>query len=112
MKWHLTAISDRILGITAFIATVALIWGAASLITTQYKIRQVFVEIEAAKRIDRELQDDASQLNIDLARASLPATVNSKALKRGFSIAELDRTVLIEVPRKSLAHEQLEVFKK
>ncbi len=110
MSWHLTAISDRILSLAAFVATVALISGAAAMITTQYKIRQVFAEVETEKRIDRELQDDASQLNIDLARAGLPAAVSAKAGKMGFSTAEWDRTVMVEVPKERLDQDQMEVF--
>ena len=109
---RLSAIADRILGMTAFLATVLLVLGAARLITTQYQIRQVFIEIEAEKRIDSELQDDASQLSIELARAALPASVNAKALKKGFSTAELERTVMIEVPKERLEHEQMEFFRK
>lgn len=112
MSWHLTAISDRVLSLSAFAATVALVWGAASMITTQYQIRQVFIEIETERRIERELQDDASQLNIDLARAGLPVAVSAKAGKNGFSTAELERTVMIEVPKQRLEHDQMEVFVK
>ena len=110
MSWHITAISDRILSLAALAATVALVWGAAAMITTQYKIRQVFVEVETEKRIDRELQDDASKLNIDLARAGLPAAVNARAGASGFSNADLDRTVMIGVPKQRLDRDQMEVF--
>ena len=67
--------SERFLFVMALISAVVLLLSGAALVTTQYRVRLLFVEIERANDVARRLSDDSSQLALDLSKAALPAAV-------------------------------------
>ena len=112
MRPHLLAfLSERFLFAAAFVSAVVLIVSAGALVTTQYRVRLLFVEIERANDAGRRLADDSSQLALDLAKAALPAAVSKRAGDMGFIAADASNTVLFEVEPQVLLKEHMEVRK-
>lgn len=107
----LAVFSDRCLFAAAFISAIVLIVSAGALVTTQYRVRLLFVEIERANNDGRRLADDSSQLALDLSKAALPAAVSKRAGDMGFIAADVNNTVLFEVEPQVLFKEHLEVRK-
>lgn len=107
----LAVFSDRCLFAAAFISAIVLIVSAGALVTTQYRVRLLFVEIERANNDGRRLADDSSQLALDLSKAALPAAVSKRAGEMGFIAADVTNTVLFEVEPQVLFKEHLEVRK-
>ena len=58
----LAFVSERFLFIAALLSAIVLILSAGALVTTQYRVRLLFVEIERANDVARKLADDSSQL--------------------------------------------------
>ena len=107
----LAFLSDRFLFAAAFISAIVLIVSAGTLVTTQYRVRLLFVEIERANDVGRRLADDSSQLALDLSKAALPAAVSRRAGEMGFIAADVSNTVLFEVEPQVLLKEHMEVRK-
>lgn len=111
MKLGLVSISDKFLFCIGFLSVLVLLVSAAALVTTQYRVRLLFVEIERANDVARRLADDSSQLALDLSKAALPAAVSRRAVQLGFATADVNNTVLLEVAPKALVREHMEVRK-
>ena len=112
MRPHLLAsLSERFLFAAAFVSAVVLIVSAGALVTAQYRVRLLFVEIERANDAGRRLADDSSQLALDLSKAALPAAVSKRAGDMGFIAADASNTVLFEVEPQVLLKEHMEVRK-
>jgi cell division protein FtsL len=103
----LAFVSERFLFIAALLSAIVLILSAGALVTTQYRVRLLFVEIDVA----RKLADDSSQLALDLSKAALPAAVSRRAGEMGFIAADVNNTVLFEVEPQVLLKEHMEVRK-
>ena len=101
----LAFVSERFLFIAALLSAIVLILSAGALVTTQYRVRLLFVEIA------RKLADDSSQLALDLSKAALPAAVSRRAGEMGFIAADVNNTVLFEVEPQVLLKEHMEVRK-
>ena len=93
----------------AFVSSIVLILSAGALVTTQYRVRLLFVEIERANDMARKLSDDASQLSLDLSKAALPAAVSRRAAELGLVTADVNNTILFEVEPQVLLKERMEV---
>ena len=106
----LAFVSERFLFIAALLSAIVLILSAGAL-TTQYRVRLLFVEIERANDVARKLADDSSQLALDLSKAALPAAVSRRAGEMGFIAADVNNTVLFEVEPQVLLKEHMEVRK-
>ena len=112
MRPHLLAfLSERFLFAAAFVSAVVLIVSAGALVTTQYRVRLLFVEIERANDAGRRHADDSSQLALDLSKAALPTAVSKRAGDMGFIAADASNTVLFEVEPQVLLKEHMEVRK-
>ena len=111
MRTSWAIISERVMQTVAFISAIVLLLSAGALVTTQYRVRVLFVEIERANEAARRLMDDSSQLALDLSKAALPAAVSSRAKKMGFEPADITRTILLEVEPSKLLPERMEVGK-
>ena len=107
----LAFVSERFLFIAALLSAIVLILSAGALVTTQYRVRLLFVEIERANDVARKLADDSSQLALDLSKAALPADVSRRAGEMGFIAADVNNTVLFEVEPQVLLKEHMEVRK-
>ena len=103
--------SERFLFAAAFVSAIILIISAGTLVTTQYRVRLLFVEIERANNDARKLADDSSQLALDLSKAALPAAVSKRAGEMGFIAGDISNTVLFEVEPQVLLKEHMEVRK-
>ena len=103
--------SERFLFVMALISAVVLLLSGAALVTTQYRVRLLFVEIERANDVARRLSDDSSQLALDLSKAALPAAVSRRAREMGFAPAGVNNTVLLEVAPMALIKGHMEVRK-
>lgn len=93
----LSRFTEPFLKFIAVCSSAVLLVSAAALVTVQYQVRLLFIEIERAHDDARKLSDDASQLELDLSKASLPAAVEEKATALGFSPARVNNTVILEV---------------
>lgn len=107
----LAFLSERFLFAAAFVSAITLIISAGTLVTTQYRVRLLFVEIERANNDARKLADDSSQLALDLSKAALPAAVSKRAGEMGFIAGDISNTVLFEVEPQVLLKEHMEVRK-
>ena len=105
----LSRFTEPFLGFIAFCSTAVLLASAAALVTVQYQVRMLFIEIERAHEVSRKLADDASQLELDLSRASLPAAVAEKATAMGFAPARVNNTVIVEVDPSELTPDPMKV---
>lgn len=111
MRAGLVSASERFLALVGIVSAVVLLASAGALITTQYRVRLLFVEIERANNVSARLSDDSSQLALDLSKAALPAAVSRRAGQMGFAPADVTNTVLLEVAPKTLLKEHMEVKK-
>lgn len=111
IKARLVMLSDRLLFFIGFVSVIVLLLSAGLLVTTQYRVRLLFVEIERANDVARRLADDSSQLQLDLSKAALPAAVSRRAHELGFAAADVNNTVLIDVAPKALLREHMEIRK-
>ena len=105
----LAFVSERFLFVAALLSAIVLILSAGALVTTQYRVRLLFVE--RANDVARKLADDSSQLALDLSKAALPAAVSRRAGEMGFIAADVNNTVLFEVEPQVLLKEHMEVRK-
>ena len=103
----LSRFTEPFLGFIALCSTAVLLASAAALVTVQYQVRMLFIEIERAHEVSRKLADDASQL--ELSRASLPAAVAEKATAMGFAPARVNNTVIVEVDPSELTPDPMKV---
>lgn len=111
MRFSLVSVSERFLATAGVVSAIVLLLSAAALVTTQYRVRLLFVEIEHANNVARRLADDSSQLALDLSKAALPAAVSRRAEAMGFAPADVTNTVLLEVEPKTFIQEHIEVRK-
>ena len=111
MKFNLAFMSERLLFLIGFASALVCVISAGVLVTTQYRVRLLFVEIERANDVARRLSDDSSQLALDLSKAALPAAVSRRAREMGFAPADVNNTVLLEVAPKALVREHMEIRK-
>lgn len=111
MRISLVSVSERFLATAGVISAIVLLLSAAALVTTQYRVRLLFVEIERANNVARRLADDSSQLALDLSKAALPAAVSRRAGQMGFAPADVNNTVLLEVEPQTFIKEHIEVRK-
>ena len=64
MKNALAFFSERLLFVMALISAVVLVLSAGALVTTQYRVRMRFVEIERANDVTRRLSDVQASLRL------------------------------------------------
>ena len=69
---------------------------ACSLVTSQYRARSLVAQIEKLQNEERRLNDDASELYMEISRAALPGYIASQAMKAGLGPATSRNTVVLE----------------
>lgn len=72
-----------------------LVASALALVTSQYRARELFADIEVAQQEAKSLDADAARLRSDLGRAAQPATVEAVARRLGMRAIAPDRIVLL-----------------
>jgi cell division protein FtsL len=75
-----------------------LVCSALALVTSQYRSRELFAELEVAQQETKTLESDGARLRSDLGRAAQPASVEAVARRLGMRAINPDRTVVLPVP--------------
>jgi cell division protein FtsL len=89
--------------IAPFVAAALLVASALALVTSQYRAREYFAELEVAQQEAKSLEAEGARLRSDLGRAAQPATVEAVARRFGMRAIAPDRIVLLPVPAPDAA---------
>ncbi len=81
--------------LAALVLSVLLVASALALVTSQYRSRQLFAELELAQQEAKALNSEGARLRSDLGRASQPATVEAVARRLGMHAIRPDRIVIL-----------------
>ena len=84
------------LTVLTVIGAVILFISSVSLVTSQYRVRSLVAQIEKLQNESRRLNDDASELNMEISRAALPGYIATQARKAGLEPATSRNTVVLE----------------
>jgi len=87
------------LRLAAILIAVALFASALGLVTSQFRARSLFVDLEAAQQQARSLEDEASRLRVELGRLTQPANVAAAA--RGMGLAPIEATRTVFLPQRT-----------
>ena len=79
-----------VLTVVTLAGAAVLFISACSLVTSQYRARSLVAQIEKLQNEERRLNDDASELYMEISRAALPAR------KAGLGPATSRNTVVLE----------------
>ena len=82
--------------------TVTLVWLALLIVNNQYKVRALISDIEQEEELSRRLLDEQREINIELAKVTLPGYIASGANEMGLEPARNENTVILQpkpVPR-------------
>jgi len=74
---------------------------ALALVTSQYRARELFAELEVAQQDSKALDADGARLRSELGRAAQPAIVESVARRLGMRAINPDHIVML--PASALA---------
>ena len=80
-----------------------LVSSALALVTSQYRARELFAELEVAQQETKTLEADGARLRSDLGQAAQPATVEAGARRLGMHGINPDRIVMLPVRAPSPA---------
>ncbi len=72
-----------------------LIVSALALVTSQYRAREFFAELEVSQQEAKSLEAEGSRLRSDLGRASQPAIVEATARRLGMRAINPDRIIIL-----------------
>lgn len=92
-KWNMISIVLLLL---------AVVWIALLIVNNQYKVRALISDIEQEQELARRLQDEQREVNIELAKVTLPGYIASGAREMGLEPARNENTVILQpkpVPR-------------
>lgn len=76
---------------------------ALSLVTSQQRARNTFIDLERAQTRERDLSAEGDRLRIELGRLSQPAAIESAARHQGLRPLEPAQTVLLPVKMSGAA---------
>lgn len=100
------------LTVITFAGAAVLFLSSLSLVTSQSRARSLTAQIEQLNNESKRLNDDASELYMEISRAALPGYIASQASRSGLAPATSRNTVTLEyraVPetaaRKRAGHE-------
>ena len=98
----LTFVRQRWNMISIVLLLLAVVWIALLIVNNQYKVRALISEIEQEQELARRLQDEQREINIELAKVTLPGYIASGAREMGLEPARNENTVILQpkpVPR-------------
>lgn len=75
---------------------------AMMVVHTQYRVRELVVDIERAQEESRRLQEEWRELSIELAKVSLPGYIVEGAKEMGLEPVSNEKTVILQpkpIPR-------------
>ena len=76
--------------------TVMLVWLALIIVNNQYKVRALISDIEQEQELSRRLLDEQREINIELAKVTLPGYIASGAKEMGLELARNENTVILQ----------------
>lgn len=88
--------------VSIILLTVLVVWLALLIVNNQYKVRALISEIEQEQEQSRRLLDEQREINIELAKVTLPGYIASGAREMGLEPARNENTVILQpkpVPR-------------
>lgn len=88
--------------IAIVLLTIAVVWVALLVVNNQYKVRALISDIEQEQELSRRLLDEQREINIELAKVTLPGYIASGAKEMGLEPARNENTVILQpkpVPR-------------
>ena len=88
--------------ITIVLLTIAGVGVALWVVNNQYKVRALISDIEQEQELSRRLLDEQREINIELAKVTLPGYIASGAIEMGLEPARNENTVILQpkpVPR-------------
>lgn len=88
--------------VSIVLLTVLVVWLALLIVNNQYKVRALISEIEQEQEQSRRLLDEQREINIELAKVTLPGYIASVAREMGLEPARNENTVILQpkpVPR-------------
>ena len=98
----LTFVRQRWNMISIVLLLLAVVWIALLIVNNQYKVRALISDIEQEQELARRLQDEQREINIELAKVTLPGYIASGAREMGLEPARNENTVILQpkpVPR-------------
>lgn len=98
----LTVVRQRWNMISIVLLLLAVVWIALLIVNNQYKVRALISDIEQEQELARRLQDEQREINIELAKVTLPGYIASGAREMGLEPARNENTVILQpkpVPR-------------
>ena len=78
------------------LGALVLIASSLALVTSQSKARALTAQIERLQNESKRLNDDASELHMEISRAALPGYIASQASRAGLAPAMSRNTVTLE----------------
>jgi len=81
--------------IAPLVLSLLLVICALALVTSQYRARELFAELEVSQQEAKSLDAEGSRLRSDLGRASQPAIVEAAARRLGMRAINPDRIVIL-----------------
>ncbi|HIU37544.1 MAG TPA: cell division protein FtsL [Candidatus Aphodousia faecigallinarum] len=88
--------------VSIVLLTILVVWLALLIVNNQYKVRALISEIEQEQEQSRRLLDEQREINIELAKVTLPGYIASGAREMGLEPARNENTVILQpkpVPR-------------
>ncbi|MCI5850244.1 MAG: cell division protein FtsL [Sutterellaceae bacterium] len=85
-----------LLTIATLAGALILFVSACSLVTSQYKARSLVAQTEKMQNEVKRLNDDASELYMEISRAALPGYIASQAQRAGLEPATSRNTVVLD----------------
>ena len=88
--------------VSIVLLTVLVVGLALLIVNNQYKVRALISEIEQEQEQSRRLLDEQREINIELAKVTLPGYIASGAREMGLEPARNENTVILQpkpVPR-------------
>lgn len=89
--------------VLAAVLAVLLMLSAMALVTSQYRARGLFAELEVAQQQAAQSESDGNKLRIELGRAAQPAAVEAAARQMGLRPIDADHLALLPPPAKRSA---------
>lgn len=94
--FNISMIRKHWVGISIAFFTVGVVGEAVLIINAQYRVRELTISIEQEQDYGRRLQDEAKELRIELARATLPGYIANSAIEMGLEAARNENTVILQ----------------
>jgi len=81
--------------IASVVLSLLLVICALALVTSQYRAREFFAELEVLQQEAKSLEAEGSRLRSDLGRASQPAIVEAAARRLGMRAINPERIIIL-----------------